>query len=249
METQNSKPEIIRTILSVKRKIYLTPHYIQIAFEGDDLHLYKDVTTGANNKIFIPGRTGQDLIRRTYTLRGLDLDAGEMLVEFVAHGEEGPASAWAIHAKPGDTLEIAMKAKKDPLYPVADWYLLAGDHTALPVLSVIMETLPATAKGIFFMEVSGPEDVIPISTASKVKVYWVFTDHLTASSALYNSVANVQLPDGGTRFIYAAAESDVIKDLRTHFSTQNIKREELRALAYWKKGVSEDSSIKERRQA
>lgn len=245
METQKNTVEVIRGVLKVKRKVYLTPHYIRIAFEGDDLHLYKDVTVGANNKIFVPGKQpGHETVRRTYTLRGLDMEAGEMLIEFVAHGEEGPASAWAIHAKEGDQLEIAMKAKKRPLYPLVDWYLLAGDHTALPVLSVIMETLPANAEGILFIEVTAPEDVINIATDSKVKICWLFNDHSSVSTQLYDSVKNVQLPESGTKFIFAAAEAGAIAAMRTHFKEQNIDSEELSSFAYWKHGNSEGRAEK-----
>lgn len=244
METLKNTPGIIKATFTVKRKEYITPHYIRITLTGDDLHLYSGVTVGANNKIFITGKE-QAMIRRTYTLRGLDLDAGEMQIEFVAHGEEGPASAWAIHAKEGDLLEIAMKDKKSNLFPDADWYLLAGDHTALPVISVMLENLPAHATGFALIEVAGPEDIIAIKTSSKVAVRWIFSNELT--NPLYNEVINVALPQTGSKFIFAAAESGIIKDLRVHFAQYSLQREEFSAYAYWKKGISEDGSQQERR--
>lgn len=253
IETQNTGPVIIKAVFRVKRKVYLTPHYIQIIVESDDLHLFSAVTVGANNKIFISGKEAEPAtIRRTYTLRALNLEAGEMRIDFVAHGEEGPASAWAIHAKEGDQLEIAMKARKNPLYPQADWYLLTGDHTALPVISVMIESLPATAKGIALIEVASPEDVIDIQTDSALKICWIFNDHssidqYTASKQLYESVTSIPLPENVTKYVFAAAEAEVIKNLREYFKLKELKREELSAHAYWKKGVSEEGSETERR--
>ena len=44
-------------------------------------------------------------VMRTYTLRALRREQNQMDVEFVLHGVNGPASAWATHAEPGDALQ------------------------------------------------------------------------------------------------------------------------------------------------
>ncbi|WP_442588981.1 siderophore-interacting protein [Pedobacter sp. AW31-3R] len=239
MNDANQKPGILRGIFKVKRKVFLTPHYIRVILEGSDLQLFSQVTVGVNNKVFIPvDGAEKETVRRTYTLRALDMKAGEMTVDFVAHGEEGPASAWAIHAKPGDTIEIAMKDKSNPLYPEADWYLLAGDHTALPVISVILETLPAAVTGIAIIHVSGLEDMLEIETKSKVQIKWIFDNQ--HKDSLLEAVANVIIPREVSKYVFAAAESGVIKSMRTYFTETGITREELSAQAYWKLGVAED---------
>ena len=110
----------IQAALTVSRKEYLTPHYIRVYLTGESIPLFSNTTVGINNKILIPPK-GVDKIyfqeldektnkwkpqpeaiqpvMRTYTHRGIDLEKNEIWIDFVAHGEEGPASAWAINAQ------------------------------------------------------------------------------------------------------------------------------------------------------
>jgi len=65
-------------------------------------------------------RTYSKPIIRTYTHRGIDLEKKEIWIDFVVHGEEGPASAWAANSKPGDALGVMMKRGKKELYSPAE---------------------------------------------------------------------------------------------------------------------------------
>lgn len=49
---------------------------------------------------------GQRLPMRTYTIRALRPARAEVDVEFVLHGDNGPASRWAMDARPGDRLAM-----------------------------------------------------------------------------------------------------------------------------------------------
>ena|SRR5690606_39609058 len=95
----NSKPAIITSVLVVKHTEYLNPRYVRVTLTGEGVPLYENVVVGANNKIFLPDNQGnvyfdqQKSIRRTYTHRGIDLQKNEMYIDFVAHGDDGPASA------------------------------------------------------------------------------------------------------------------------------------------------------------
>ena len=57
-----------------------------------------NVKSGSNNKIFIPAEEENVALIRTYTNRKIDLEEKELSIDFVAHGDNGPASAWALKA-------------------------------------------------------------------------------------------------------------------------------------------------------
>lgn len=261
--------KIIQTELSVSRKEYVTPHYIRIYLTGDGVSEIADTTIGVNNKILIPPvgldkvyfpefdydkgqwKPMDDSIRpivRTYTHRGIDLRRNEIWVDFVAHGDEGPASAWAIGSKPGDVLGVLMKAGKTELFPQANNYLLVGDATALPVLGAILESLPASAKGTCIIEVHGPEDVQKLYTQADIDFIWLHNDAPQEGSLLVDLVKIRSLPQS-ERFAYVAAEFSTVREIRNYLRKDlGWKREELYAYSYWKIGISEDKSANERRQ-
>lgn len=271
-ETKKELPAIVRGVLTVKNKVYLTPNYIRVTLTGDDVPLFAETTPGINNKIFIPP-TGVNEIHfpdfdystgewshapehlkpviRTYTHRAIDLEKKEMIIDFVAHGESGPASAWAINAKPGDILGILMKAKESVLYPKADWYLLAADATGIPVIAAILETLPATATGVAYIEIPTKEDEQELKTDADIQINWIYNAHPGENTLLADAVRTVKIPQqhNTTRFGYAAAEFSTVKDIRQFLrKEQNWDQSELYAYSYWKFGASEDGSVKVRRE-
>lgn len=253
-------------LLCLKEKQYITPHYIRATFTTDDIALFSETTIGVNNKIFIPPAgvkevyfpefdltTGKWLLPdaevcpkiRTYTHRGINLEKKEMIIDFVAHGENGPASAWITNAKPGDEIGVTMWTAKTDLYPAADWYLLAGDATAIPVLSVILETLPETATGIALIEVNGKEDEQDIFTKANIEIKWIHTPHPEQGSQLAKELREISIPEPEekTRFGYVAAEFSAVKAIRSYLRNEMFwERYEYYAYSYWKAGVAEDGS-------
>lgn len=261
------KTRIIRNVLRLKKKEYITPHLIRVILEGDAVEEYKDCTPGNNNKIFIPPAGVREVhfpeyneeleiwlhpephlvpSVRTYTHRAIDLEKKEMVIDFVHHGENGPASRWAIHAQPGDELGVAMKAVTKELVPRTGHYLLAGDATAIPVLSCILESLPAPASGVCVIEVHGPEDELRIRTAADIRFVWLHNPHPEKESKLAGTVKELELPERN-RFAYIAAEYRTVKELREYLRDKNWSKEEFYAFSYWKAGVAEDQSAQERR--
>lgn len=271
-EIKNERPATIRGVLEVKHKVYHTPHYIRITFTGDDVSGFAETTPGVNNKIYIPPagvneihfpdynkETGEwthppEHLKptiRTYTHRAIDLEKNEMTIDFVAHGESGPASAWAIHAKPGDRLGVLMKAKESVLYPEADWYLLAADATGIPVIAAILETLPATATGVAYIEVPGKEDEQELKTKAAIQINWIYNSNPGLNQLLAGAVRTVKIPEqkNTTRFGYVAAEFSSVKDIRQFLRKEQAwDQSELYAYAYWKYGASEEGSVKSRRE-
>lgn len=261
--------QIIRNALRLKRKEFVTPHLVRITLEGDGVQEYKDCTLGNNNKIFIPPAgvkevhfkvyneqteewyiPGPELLPvvRTYTHRAIDLDKNEMVIDFVNHGENGPASRWANQAEVGYELGVAMKAQTKQIYPEADWYLLVGDATAIPVLSCILESFPATAKGVCVIEVHGEADEIKIETKGDFEFIWVHNSDPVSGSELADKVREIQIPEGN-KFGYIATEFRSVKAIREYLRNEKgWKKDEFYAYSYWKAGVAEDASAKDRKE-
>ncbi|MBA6153128.1 siderophore-interacting protein [Gelidibacter maritimus] len=265
---ENKYPQAIRSVFTVTRKTYITPTYIRVFLTGENVHLIAKTTVGANNKILIPPPGIEEIhfpkwdayseawiapseslrpIVRTYTHRGIDLASNEIWIDFIAHGDEGPASAWAISAKKGDSLGIMMKREKKELFPQVDSYFLVGDATALPVLSVILEQLPANAEGVAIIEVNSKADEQVLSTKADIQTIWVHNKEPQNGSQLAQSAKMLELPTT-SRFAYIAAEFATVKELRNYFRKEkHWSTEELYAYSYWKAGVSEDRSVTDRR--
>ncbi|MGH3347876.1 MAG: siderophore-interacting protein [Nocardioides sp.] len=119
---------------------------------------------------------------RTYSVRDV-VGEGEdtrLVVDIVVHdGATGPGNAWALAAAPGDRL-ATMAPRRGHEYGGIEWQpfetsrlLIAGDETAVPAICVILEQLPATARGIAFVEVPYAADVLDVDHPAGVEVVWL----------------------------------------------------------------------------
>jgi NADPH-dependent ferric siderophore reductase len=244
------KKNAVRSVFSVKDRILLTPHYIRVIFDMSDeqVEMLRDSRAGGHNKLFIPQNGPFPAVARTYTTRRIDVENKELWVDFVAHGDNGPASYWANRATKGDTLEIAMKDGDKPLFPVADNYLFVGDSTAIPVISVMLEQIPVNATAKVIMEIYSSEDELPLLSNGKTIIRWTYHPEPENGNRLAAIVRKeaLQLKDG---FIFVAAEYDTVRELKSYFRDEmGLFPHEYSVVSYWKKGASEEQSSMERRQ-
>ncbi|MBI9115874.1 siderophore-interacting protein [Sanguibacter suaedae] len=126
---------------------------------------------------------------RTYTVRAVRTTATgdvEVDVDFVLHtdadGHSGPASRWVAQVAPGDTAVIS---GPNALYdgpPVGlEWtppatartLLLAGDETAAPAITSIVESLPAGTAAHAFLEVPEEGDALDVRVPDGVHLTWL----------------------------------------------------------------------------
>jgi NADPH-dependent ferric siderophore reductase len=111
---------------------------------------------------------------RTYTVRSVDTERRELVIDFVVHGDNGVAGPWASSATPGKPAYVMGPSGAYAPDMAADWHLLAGDEAALPAISAALEALPANAIGKVFVEIAGPDDEIPLSPPLGVDLTWVY---------------------------------------------------------------------------
>lgn len=129
---------------------------------------------------------------RTYTVRQSRLDAvyPEIDVDFVMHfdadGHGGPAANWALNAKPGDAITLigpnsrSAQCYTAEVYGGIEWrpgmaqrVLLAGDETAIPAISAILESVPSYMSGHALLEVPEAGDFLDLKTDADIDITWL----------------------------------------------------------------------------
>ena len=147
-------------LLQVREVSRLTPKMVRIVVSGEALAGFISAAHDDHVKLFFP-QPGQDKpvlptptpngpvypegaprpAARDYTPRRYDAAANTLVVDFVLHGE-GPATTWAAQARPGQFLGVGGPRGSFIVPDDFDWYLLAGDETAIPAIGRRLEELP-----------------------------------------------------------------------------------------------------------
>jgi NADPH-dependent ferric siderophore reductase len=240
-------------LLTVKDAWRLTPNMIRVVFAGPELDGFPIGREGGNCKLMIPElgeaktsfaarlQNGPPPIRRTYTVRKFDPTSKELSIDFVAHGDEGPASRWASDAKPGDFLGFAGPSGPKVAHFEADWYLVAADLSAIPVAAAVLESMPRDAKGVAIFEVASAEDRQDIDMPKGIDVHWLIQPNPhVPSTAQETLIRSLNWPNGRVQTCIAG-ESGVIRALRGFLANEmNLAKEDVYISGYWKVGLVEE---------
>ncbi|OSQ48880.1 siderophore-interacting protein [Thalassospira alkalitolerans] len=247
--------------LTVIGKTYVTPNMLRVTLGGDGIASFPDDQASAYVKLIFPidGDEKGRVIRRTYTVRHDRItDQGRQIdIDFVMHGtgdhdaghdagnnadHGGPASNWAVNCTPGDTITIGGPGPKKLVDPTADWFLIVGDMTALPAISVNLETLPSDARGYAIIEIASEADMQDLTRPDNVTLEWVINPNPgTNADALPDVVAKLPWGDGRPS-VWAACEFTAMKKLRDHFrGNRGLGKDDLYISSYWKLGINEDN--------
>ena len=189
---------------------------------------------------------------RTYTVRSIDTERGEITIDFVVHGEQGVAAPWAAAVQPGQPAYLMGPSGAYAPDPAADWHLLAGDEAAVPAISAALEVLPDNAIGKVFLEVAGPGDEIELSAPDGVEVTWIHRggradlvgdDHAGDNAPLIAAVIEAAwLPGQVQVFIHGEAQA-VMHNLRPYIRKERGVPAKWAASisGYWRRGRTEET--------
>lgn len=211
----------------------LSPSFIRILLEGDDLVGLPSMSFDDHIKVFVPDGQGNE-VNRDYTPRAFNPEAGILELEFVVHAD-GAASDWAQQVKIGDQAHLAGPRGSMIIPMDYDWYWLIGDPTALPAIHRRIEELPLDAHITVIAQVDHPEDQhqMMASTSSR-QVHWV-----SSLEALLDQVQQLDLPQGDG-FVWGAGEGHTMKQLRQMVVTEKgHPSADTRISAYWKTGATD----------
>ena len=247
--------------MRVVRSVFLTPHMKRLTLAGDNLARFahgglhvrllfpKDrtrpcwPTTGEDGRPAWPQGPRPDV--RIYTIRRIDVEKGEIDIDFVLHeGSAMPGACFAAEALPGDL--VGMTGPGGGTMPPADWYLLAGDETALPAIGRMLEDMPATAQAVVRIEVDSLADCQPLHSAAALDLQWLSREGRPAGTTalLEQATRVVRWPQPGVkRFVWVGCEYSAFRAIRDHMRQErNLQRDEHLVVAYWRRGAEGDSA-------
>ncbi|MGW1293582.1 siderophore-interacting protein [Streptomyces sp. NPDC002533] len=172
----------------------------------------------------------------------------EVDLDFVLHGDGGPASRWARQAAPGDRITVLGPAVADNtavrFRPPADtdWVLIRADETALSAAAAVLEWLPAGLPARVWLEVPCTEDRQALNTAAKSRISWLVRSEGADCGA--EAVRAAALPEG-TPYAWIAGEASGVRALRHHLvQERGFTPERVTSTTYWTRGLSAELARK-----
>ena len=218
--------------VAVRRVERLSPRLARVTLAGAELAGWSVEEPAASVRLLLPtpGETelvmptwqgnefllpdGRRATIRTLTPRRFDGTALELDVDIVLHGG-GVAGGWAARAVPGDEAAISGPGRGYTIDHDAPGFVLAGDETAIPAISQLLEHLPAEAPVEVFVEVAVPVARIPLPASARVTVHWLDQPPSAApGDALVAAVSGVDILTGSR--LWAAGEAAAMQRIRRH---------------------------------
>jgi len=188
---------------------------------------------------------------RTYTVRRVDTERREVVIDVVVHGDHGVAGPWALAAGAGQPAYLMGPSGAYAPDPAADWHLLAGDESALPAIAATLEVLPPDALARVFVEVAGPDDEISLRSPAEIDVNWIYRggradlvpeDRAGDHAPLIEAVTQAHwLPGQVQVFIHGEAQT-VMHNLRPYIRKERgVDAKWASISGYWRRGRTEES--------
>lgn len=168
---------------------------------------------------------------RDYTPSRVDMQRGEVDLDFVVHGD-GPAATWAMGAQPGDGLYVLGPKSSIVLPDDVSSLVLAGDETALPAIGRYLRERADERPVHVVVEVADPVARQDLPVRAQDSLRWVVTPH-GSPSQLAQAVQDLPLPEEGL-YVWAAAESRSLLPLRRWASRERaLPKSHINITGYW----------------
>lgn len=244
----------------VVRVTRLTPHFVNVTLASEDIADFDYLGLDQCVRLFFP-RPGQRSLRmptasgngwiaqfyllpssvrphvRNYTIRAHRPELGEVDIEFVAHGDDSPASYWATHAQPGD--EAGLFPEGIQYLPPTDTnsQLIVGDESAVPAILSILEQSPPELRAKVLLEVPTTEDIRQTPHLHDVEVHWLPRDGREgAPGELALETLRRAKPPAADAYSFIVGESALATGARRHLVAQGVPKSNITFIGYWKVG-------------
>jgi NADPH-dependent ferric siderophore reductase len=224
----------------------------QVALVGPDLEGFSVDQPAASVRLLIPSPGSRDLVIptwngneflladgtrptiRTFTPLRADSEAGELELEIVLHNG-GATSDWVRRAAVGDPAAISGPGRGYGIDHAAPAFLVAGDESAIPAISQLLESLPVQTPASVIIEVAQPDARLTLPYHPLAAVEWCdLTPGAPPGDALVDAVQGADL-DEGIR-VWAAGEAAAMHQIRRHlFEDRGLPRAHVTVRGYWKR--------------
>ncbi|HEY5273624.1 MAG TPA: siderophore-interacting protein [Acidimicrobiales bacterium] len=221
--------------------------FVRVVLGGDALEAFVWPGAGSHLKFF-PSvsvdsspvtRAGESAPRppsRTYTPRSFDAARGELSIDFLLHGD-GLCSKWAATAEPGDHVRVSMPRAVFHTSPGATWQLLAGDDSAVPAISTIIEAGVTIPTDIVIETLSQERDRPVLPDHPFISIEWVAAQPARPGAALEEDLAHRAMPDGFGS-VWIAGEAVAVRGMRkTLLEKHSVAPDALVTRGYWREGA------------
>lgn len=245
----------IRTV-TVAGTRRLSPGFVRVTLTGAELAGFTSAGPSDHCKLFFPDPasgiisapriTAQGLHRpepgtlivRDYTPRAFREATGEsepeLDIDFVLHGDDGPAAAWAASAGLGDPLVVGgPRGSRMPPTGVSR-IILAADESALPALARWIEVLDDDVEIIAFASLSNESDAAYLDPAhvQRARVVWLGKEPGDLERA-FRGLG----PIAADAFVWAAGEAASLVPIRRYLRRElGLSADQVKVDGYWKAG-------------
>ena len=216
---------------TVTARRLVTPRMVRLTLAGAGL-VGLQVRPAQDLEILLTGEDGRDL-KRHYTIRYARPLTGECDLDILVHDHGGPGARWAATAQAGDQVRFVGPRGKMELRP-ADWYLFAGDETALPAIAALTESLGPQATTHVFAEIGDDSDRVPVTAT---QLTWAARRGTAPGTAgpLLTALTALERPAGRGQ-AYLLGESRAMAALRDEVVGRQVSPESIFIKGYWNTG-------------
>lgn len=251
-------PLVIRRlrVAAVRR---IVPSIARVTLSGADLEGFTSLGPGDHMKVFFPDPATGPLhlpvvtrdgalqrpadavvLQRDFTPRAFrPAGAGpaELDIDFVLHGDAGPASAWATRAEPGDELAIAGPRGSKMPPPGIDELVLVADETALASVTRWLSLMGDDVAVTVLLDVADEtvEPYLDDVVVGRASIEWL---PRTDGDGLVEEALRSLGPVGERTYVSMAGEAGRLVPLRRYLRRElALPADQVAVSGYWRRGI------------
>lgn len=170
---------------------------------------------------------------RWYTIRNHRPEVGEVDIDIVSKGHDGPGARWIGRVRAGDVIGLRVQSAPYGSAPPAGHHFLLADETGLPGALAILDARPVGTTLTVLVEVPN-EDYLP-ADARHHDIAVVHRGDRTPGTALIPALQSTQLPP--LDYAWVCAEAATVAAARRHLVKEvGLGRRKIMASGFWKVG-------------